>query len=84
MSEADFRRYAAHLAHEPPLGDRLDWWMSQVLAVLINTNRRSGAAAVDPEDLIPERWVDNSVRSRREKFKDALRGLAMTQGKVVE
>ncbi|QEL14336.1 phage tail assembly protein T [Limnoglobus roseus] len=83
MSEQEFREYAAHLAFEPPAGERVEWWLSQILAVLVNTNRAKGKEPVKPADLIPDRWALPESRAEKlKKFKNQLIGLAAFGGKA--
>lgn len=54
--EAEFRKWALYWRHEPPVGERLDSMLGQLLAALINPHRGKGQAAVRPEQLTPRRW----------------------------
>lgn len=80
VTEQEFRDYAAHLAREPTVGEQLNFWMSQLVAVLVNVNRAKGKQPIKPADLIPDRWGDVTPADKRRKFMDQLRGLAAIHG----
>lgn len=55
-TEYEFRQWCHYFAREPSVGDRIDWWNSQLLAAAINPHRPKGRGAVRAESLIPKRW----------------------------
>jgi hypothetical protein len=79
VSERTRREYEVHFACEPPIAERLEWWLSKILAVLINSNMSKDGKPVDPQELIWNRWGDSTledVKTRREKLRAGLRALA--------
>lgn len=56
MTEAEFREYMAMVSIEPPLTQKLDWWLSQVMAALVNPYRADGAPQVQSADIKPDWW----------------------------
>lgn len=86
--EADFRAYAAYRSRWPSTEARLDFWFSQLLAVLANMFRKSGSRAVNPTDLIPDWWGDRPARGDQPKTVEDWKTLliAMTKargGKII-
>ncbi len=65
VSFREFRGWCEYVAREPSVGDRLDWWMGQLLAVVLNYLRKPGASRVKAEELIPDRWGDRKPAGRR-------------------
>jgi hypothetical protein len=70
VSEREFRHWRVVFAREPAGVEALDWWMSQVVALLINVHRKRGASAVAAADLIPDRWGDRGGGKAVMKGKD--------------
>jgi hypothetical protein len=80
LTERELREYAAHLSYDPPLADRLDYWGSQIVAVLLNVNRSKGQAVIEPAKLVPDWWGERvpDVKARRRKLREMFRALAAT------
>ena len=84
VSEQEFRRlWCPYLAREPSVGDRLDWWGSQILALMVNVHRSKGTKPLAAADVLPDRWGDRgpapapaAARFRGKDLHDMLRALA--------
>lgn len=67
LSANEWRAWREWLAREPDTGERLDWWLSRILATMLNQNRRPGTSPIRAESLCPDRWAtgepDTSGRS---------------------
>ena len=76
MTAREFRGWCLYLDREPSVGDRLDWWLGQILAAILNLFRRTPVKAAD---LTPDRWGDRtgsrSARLRGKDLADALKAL---------
>lgn len=75
--EAEFREFAAYRARWPGVEARLDFWFSQVLALLANVFRGKGKAAVNAADLVPDWWGERADRKPQPKTAEDWR-LALT------
>lgn len=52
VPEAVFRSWQVYFSKEPTVGERLDWWFSQLLAWCCSW----GGAPPKPFDLVPWKW----------------------------
>lgn len=70
VAEREFGHWRAKFAREPDGVEQLNWWMGQVLAVLVNVHRAKNAPAVSADDLIPDPWGERAAaRPPAVKFK---------------
>lgn len=58
VSERDFRAYWLYFRREPSDGERLDWWMAQLIASVLAPYRKSGQPALSAERITPKRWPE--------------------------
>lgn len=82
--ERDARELAIYLAREPTIEQRLDFWLSRLVAVGANPWRKKGRSPIDPNSLIPDWWGDQHVERTPKDWADLLKGMTLGMGgKVV-
>lgn len=82
ISERGFRQFAAFFNKEPPLEEKLDFWMGRLVAAVLAPWQKKGA---DPRELIPDWWGETKKPQSVDEWKSLFRNFARAKGgKIID
>lgn len=88
ISERGFRQFAAFFGREPPLEEKIDFWMGRLVAAVLAPWQKKSAKEIDPRELIPDWWGERKKVDQPqtvEQWKSLFRNFALMKGgKVVK
>jgi hypothetical protein len=69
VTEDEFHLYAAHMAEEPPVAERVEVGLAHLIALTFNCHRSKDRSPVSIKDVLPKRWQQvEPAENRRNKL----------------